>query len=101
MQRNPIVVQQAVIGRHMNAIAHELIATRLIQRRTYFSCASPARGARTGKVPAQYIGITFVHRRSDVIEFGDEGMLEPIHKCFREEDCNKWLVEKCIEYRKG
>ena len=36
-----------------------------------------------------------------MIEFGDERMLEPIHKRFREEDCDKWLVERCIEYRQG
>ena len=81
----------------MNAVTHELIEARSIQRRTYFSCASPTRGARTGEVPTQHIGVTFVHRRSDVIELGDERVLEPIHKRFREENCDKWLVEKGIE----
>ena len=85
----------------MNAVTDELTAARPIQLRTYFSCASPTCGARTGKVPAQDVGVSFVHRRSDVIEFGDERMLEPIHKSFREEDCNKWLAEERIEYWQG
>jgi len=64
---------------------------------TYFSCASPTRSARAGEVSAQYVDITLVHRRSDVIELGDECVLEPIHKRFREEDRNKWLENEGIE----
>jgi hypothetical protein len=68
-----------------------------IQRQTYFSRAPPTRGARAGEISAQHIGVAFVHRRSDVIELGDERVLEPIHKRFREQNCKKWLVKKDIE----
>jgi len=94
MQRNPTAARQVVIGRHMNAATYELMSVQASKHATYLSCASPARSARTGEVSAQHIGVTFVHRRPDVIELGNECMLEPIHKRFREKNCKKWLAIK-------
>lgn len=81
----------------MNAMSRELITVQPAQQQTYFPCASPTRGARAREVPAQDIGVTFIHRWSDMVELSDKCVLEPIHERFREKNCEKWLAVKGIE----
>lgn len=55
-------------------------------REYYLASPISAHSRHAGKIPTKDIYITFVDRRPNMVEFGDESMFEPIHKHFREHD---------------
>ena len=61
-------------------------------RESYFASPISAHGCHAGKIPTKDIYITFVDRRPNMIEFGDESMFEPVHEHFREHDSQHRLT---------
>ena len=52
------------------------------------ACAEPA---TTCQVAAEYVLIAFVNRWTNMVELGDEGVLEPVYEGLRDHDRQNWL----------
>ena len=61
-------------------------------QKSYFASPISAHGRHAGKIPTKDIYITFVDRRPNMIELGDECMFEPVHEHFREHDRQHGLM---------
>lgn len=51
---------------------------KLEKHYTRLACAEPAERAPARKVPTEHVGVAFIHRWPDVVEFGDESVFEPV-----------------------
>ena len=71
-------------GRHMYATEGDLRIDTIdtLSNLLYLPCSSSTDCATRGEITAQHIGITLIDRRSDVIEFADKRVFEPIYQHF-------------------
>lgn len=60
-------------------------------QRAYLARAAAPYRAPAGKVTAQHVCITFIHRRAYVVELGDERVLEPVDAHLGRHDCQHGL----------